>query len=72
MTAYVSGPSDHSGSAKIYTFPARGRFAASNQRQDAPLPRGVIASSGGAWYHEQAIQEAHDDVHDDAPLGRPS
>jgi len=55
------------GSARIYQFPARGRFAASGQREatetaataaTAALPRDVkiVASSG--WYHEEAIQLA--------------
>jgi hypothetical protein len=52
------------GSARIYQFPARGRFAASGQREatetaaTAALPRDVkiVASSG--WYHEEAIQVA--------------
>jgi Protein of unknown function (DUF2735) len=49
-------------SAKIYTFPARGRFAAGNQRDDlkpaanAALPRGVMVASGSGWYHDEAIQ----------------
>jgi uncharacterized protein DUF2735 len=51
-----------SGSAKIYTFPARGRFAVSAQRDEfksvanVQLPQGVEFASGGAWYHEEAIQ----------------
>jgi Protein of unknown function (DUF2735) len=52
-----------SGSAKIYAFPARGRFAASNQPEDskqpanAPLPHGITIASGSGWYHDEAIQE---------------
>jgi Protein of unknown function (DUF2735) len=51
-----------SGSAKIYTFPARGRFAVGDHREEstlatnAQLPRGVRVASGSAWYHEAAIQ----------------
>ena len=52
------------GSAKIYQFPARGRFAANLHREDAkPVANlvpsqvvEVVASSG--WYHDEAIQEA--------------
>ena len=51
-------------SAKIYQFPARGRFAANHHREDAKpvvdlAPSQVVkvvASSG--WYHDAAIQEA--------------
>jgi hypothetical protein len=49
-------------SAKIYTFPARGRFAVPSQH-DAAAPAKTaqcqeslkIASESG-WYHEEAIQ----------------
>lgn len=49
------------GSAEIYQFPARGRFAANLHREDAkPVAPSqvvkVVASSG--WYHDEAIQEA--------------
>jgi len=53
-----------SGSAKIYTFPLRGRFALGGMQEDAKavtnvrLPRGVIVASGSGWYHDEAIQEA--------------
>jgi Protein of unknown function (DUF2735) len=51
---------DH-GSATIYQFPARGRFAqgaaaqheAARDTQQAVAPR--VASSGG-WYHDAAIE----------------
>jgi Protein of unknown function (DUF2735) len=62
-----------SGSATIYAFPARGRFAVGDQhvgdqhvggRQkgaeqaaNAPLPRGVAIASGSGWYHDEAIQQ---------------
>lgn len=52
------------GSAKIYKFPARGRFAPEDNRgasiTDANLtsPRTAQAVIGDAWYHEEAIQEA--------------
>ena len=50
-------------SAKIYEFPARGRYAIVTQRDEAkPLafstaPRARVVM-GGAWYHDEAIQEA--------------
>jgi hypothetical protein len=52
------------GSATIYQFPARGRFAATSQGQEsnatsAPgsaLPRGAKLAVGGAWYHDEAIR----------------
>jgi hypothetical protein len=54
-----------SGSAKIYAFPARGRFAANGPHEDFEsaaklvLPRGArLAASGSGWYHEEAIQDA--------------
>jgi hypothetical protein len=52
----------HGGSATIYQFPARGRFAApsassqaSEQANTASL-RGVRLVSGSAWYHDEAIE----------------
>jgi hypothetical protein len=50
------------GSAKIYTFPARGRFAVNSQPEEpkpaaiAQLPRGVKLATGSGWYHDAAIQ----------------
>jgi hypothetical protein len=48
--------------AKIYTFPRRGRFAINNQRDDAAaaaqLSRGAKLAVGSAWYHDEAIREA--------------
>jgi hypothetical protein len=64
MTTNFPGSPDVSGSAKIYQFPVRGRFAAGGQTEaSAPmanvqLPRGVKIASGGGWYHDAAIQEA--------------
>jgi Protein of unknown function (DUF2735) len=46
----------HSGSATIYAFPARGRFAPGGRRDDSPRMTKVVI--GDAWYHEEAIQEA--------------
>jgi len=51
-----------SGSATIYAFPPRGRFAAAGQSDDlarpaaAAWPRGVTVASGGGWYHDEAIR----------------
>jgi hypothetical protein len=49
------------GSAKIYPFPARGRFAPNARREDAvanytstPIP---TVTFGSGWYHEEAVQE---------------
>jgi hypothetical protein len=62
MTTNNSG--NNSGSATIYTFPPRGRFAVRDQREDfapaatMPLPREVKLVSGSAWYHDEAIQNA--------------
>jgi hypothetical protein len=54
-----------SGSAKIYAFPPRGRFALriddrnSTAVANVQLPRGVKLVSGGAWYHDEAIEDAN-------------
>jgi hypothetical protein len=49
-------------SAKIYEFPARGRFAVVDDRREEPKlaanfppPRGAKISFG-AWYHEEAVE----------------
>jgi hypothetical protein len=50
------------GSATIYQFPARGRFAAprassqAHEQANAVAPRGVRLVSGSAWYHDEAIE----------------
>ncbi|MGZ3411071.1 MAG: DUF2735 domain-containing protein [Xanthobacteraceae bacterium] len=50
-------------SAKIYGFPARGRFAV-GQRHEESKPIAELPSarmklvSGGAWYHDEAINDA--------------
>jgi Protein of unknown function (DUF2735) len=48
------------GSAKIYTFPPRGRFALriddTAAAANVQLPRGVALVSGNGWYHDEAIQ----------------
>ena len=49
-------------SAKIYTFPPRGRFAlridhtASAANANMQLPRGAELAPGSGWYHDEAIQ----------------
>jgi Protein of unknown function (DUF2735) len=56
---------NNSGSAKILTFPPRGRFArAIHGEQFAPaaanlqFPRGVRLVAGSSWYHDEAIQQS--------------
>lgn len=55
-------------SAKIYTFPARGRFAADGHIEEAKsavsrtTPR--VTACGAAWYHEEAIKDAKRDDKD--------
>jgi hypothetical protein len=56
MTTNVQG-----GSATIYPFPARGRFASTAGNQDseqakAAAPCAVGAVSGSGWYHDEAIE----------------
>ncbi|MFZ0723105.1 MAG: DUF2735 domain-containing protein [Xanthobacteraceae bacterium] len=53
----------NSGSAKIYAFPPRGRYALRVQGDDpAPkvqLPYGVkLVSGASGWYHDEAIRSA--------------
>jgi hypothetical protein len=49
-------------SAKIFQFPASGRFAASgNLDEDTPVanltsPRLAETVLGSAWYHDEAVQ----------------
>lgn len=51
------------GSAQIYEFPPRGRFAL-NGRDESQLrvnvePQTLVkVASGSGWYHDAAIQEA--------------
>ena len=54
-----------SGSAKILTFPPRGRFALAIQGEaTAPatanlqFPRGIRLVAGSGWYHDEAIQQS--------------
>jgi hypothetical protein len=52
-----------SGSATIYAFPPRGRFARRPLNEAAMPVRSPAFTAGtklapqGAWYHEQAIEE---------------
>ena len=63
-------------SAKIYAFPARGRFAprnpndtfaASNEPATYRVNRSVVSGSG--WYHEEAIA-ADERARDNGPTSR--
>jgi hypothetical protein len=64
MATSSSGSSSTSGSAKIYAFPPRGRFALREQHDEfqsiasVRLPRDVKIVSGSGWYHDAAIQDA--------------
>ena len=48
-------------SAKIYSFPPRGRFAVSSDHDPSPLGTDALLqpnvkiASGSGWYHEEAI-----------------
>ena len=49
-------------SAKIYQFPARGRFAAAQREETTATstlaPQQVVkVAVGSGWYHDAAIQE---------------
>ena len=57
MTTNVFG-----GSAKIYDFPARGRFAVGGDGNDSNVamkfgPRLANTVYGTAWYHEEAVED---------------
>jgi hypothetical protein len=43
-------------SAKIYPFPARGRFAGPHAQAPAEKPFPTVAI-GDAWYHDEAMKE---------------
>ena len=56
--------SHEGGSAEIYQFPLRGRFAVGSHRDEsnsvpsiAPA-RLATSAFGGNWYHEEAIRDA--------------
>jgi len=64
MAASLSGSSNFSGSAKIYTFPPRGRYALRAHGDgfapaaDVQLPRGArFAPASSGWYHDAAIRD---------------
>jgi hypothetical protein len=47
------------GSAKIYDFPPRGRFAVSASHDDSDAAKSTLrapAIAFGNWYHEEAIE----------------
>jgi len=53
MTTSTSG-----GSAQIYQFPPRGRFAMSARNESQAVePPLVKVAAGSGWYHDAAIQE---------------
>ncbi len=62
MTTNFSDATHASRSATIYTFPQRGRFAATDQREafepatTAHIQPGVKIASASGWYHDEAIQ----------------
>jgi hypothetical protein len=59
MTTNFSAAPGASGSAKIYQFPLRGRFAAGQSEAGSTvLPQGMKIASGSGWYHDAAIQDA--------------
>ena len=51
------------GSAQIFTFPPRGRFAvggadsAHNKPATFTTQQAVIAGASGAWYHDEAVRD---------------
>jgi hypothetical protein len=49
------------GSARIYRFPARGRFANGNDKSARSVlfasPMVKTTACGSSWYHEEAIRE---------------
>jgi hypothetical protein len=51
-------------SATIYQFPKGGRAALGGRRDEAntaeklAVPRTARVTSGSAWYHEEAVQQA--------------
>jgi hypothetical protein len=57
MTTF-SGSLAHTGSAQIYTFPPRGRFALASQHDAMTSAHGVMIASGSGWYHDAAIEDA--------------
>jgi hypothetical protein len=63
----LSGSPDPTGSAKIYAFPLRGRFALAKEYDamesaGAKSAHGVKIASGSGWYHDAAIEDARNDT----------
>jgi hypothetical protein len=63
MAAHLSGSSTPAGSATIYTFPPRGRYALRDHgagltaAANMQLPHGArFAPSSSGWYHDDAIR----------------
>ena len=63
MTTPLSGSPTLSGSAKIYTFPPRGRYALRDHGDgltavaNMQLPHGArFAPTSSGWYHDEAIR----------------
>jgi hypothetical protein len=66
MTTFSGSPAP-TGSAKIYTFPPRGRFALAKEHDamesaSVTSARGVKIASGSGWYHDAAIEDARKDA----------
>jgi hypothetical protein len=61
MATNFSGAPNPSGSATIYTFPPRGRFALriDDTAAAVQLPQGAELVTGSGWYHDEAIQAEH-------------
>jgi Protein of unknown function (DUF2735) len=62
MTTF-SGSLAPAGSAQIYAFPPRGRFALAKEHDamesaGVTSAHGVKIASGSGWYHEAAIEDA--------------
>ena len=61
MTTNFSDAPQAQGSATVYQFPPRGRFAASRagealQHGSNVLPAPIKVACGSGWYHDEAIQ----------------
>ena len=52
------------GSAQIFKFPPRGRYAVGgtdsvqNKLTNFTTQQAVVVGYGGAWYHDEAVREA--------------
>ena len=62
MTTF-SGSLAATGSAQIYAFPPRGRFALTKEHDamesaSVTSAHGVKIASGSGWYHDAAIEDA--------------